>query len=318
MVRVTLTATHGKLWLSGTTGLTFTVGNGSDDATMTFSGTLADVNAALDGLAFKPSGIYNGPATIQITTNDQGNSGSGGALSDTDTVNVSIGAVNDPPVNSVPPAQQFDEDTTLIFSPGSGNAISVSDLDVDEGTGLLRVTLTATHGRLTLGQLAGLTFSAGDGTSDVTMTFSGTTAAINAALDGLGFAPDANYNGPATLTITTNDLGNFGMGGALSDTDVVNLTIDPVNDAPTSSVPGAQVTNEDTNLVFTAGNGNGISVDDIDAGSGDLQVTLSVTHGTLTAGQPDRLDLRRGRRQQATRPSRSAARSPTSTRPCKA
>jgi len=38
-----------------------------------------------------------------------------------------------------------------------------------------------------------------------------------------------NYNGPATVAITTSDLGNTGIGGALTDSDTVNLTINAVN-----------------------------------------------------------------------------------------
>ena len=41
----------------------------------------------------------------------------------------SITAVNDPPVNSVPGTQTINEDATLTFSAGGGNAISVSDVD---------------------------------------------------------------------------------------------------------------------------------------------------------------------------------------------
>ena len=77
---ITLTAAHGTLTLSGLTGLSFTVGDGTGDATMTFTGTLVDVNAALNGLTFSPSQDYNGAAAgIQATINDLGNTGSGSA-----------------------------------------------------------------------------------------------------------------------------------------------------------------------------------------------------------------------------------------------
>ncbi len=38
---------HGCLSLAHTTGLTITVGDGTSDLSMTFTGTLANVNAAL-------------------------------------------------------------------------------------------------------------------------------------------------------------------------------------------------------------------------------------------------------------------------------
>ena len=79
-VQVTLTGTSGVLTLSGTAGLAFMAGDGTADGTTTFQGTLADINAALAGLRFTPTPDYNGGgASLQIVTNDLGNSGSGGA-----------------------------------------------------------------------------------------------------------------------------------------------------------------------------------------------------------------------------------------------
>ena len=51
--------------------LSFSVGDGSADSTMTFTGTIADINTALDGLTYTPSGGYNGYATLTITTDDR-------------------------------------------------------------------------------------------------------------------------------------------------------------------------------------------------------------------------------------------------------
>jgi hypothetical protein len=48
-VQVTLTATNGTLTLSGTTGLSFSGGDGTADASMTFTGTITNINAALAG-----------------------------------------------------------------------------------------------------------------------------------------------------------------------------------------------------------------------------------------------------------------------------
>jgi uncharacterized repeat protein (TIGR01451 family)/uncharacterized protein (TIGR03382 family) len=147
---------------------------------------------------------------------------------------------NNPPVNTVPGAQSTPEDTPLVFGTAQNNAISVADTDA--GAAPVQVVLTVTQGTLTLGGTTGLTFTAGDGTSDTAMTFTGTLTAINAALQGLRFAPDANYNGGAVLTITSNDQGNTGPGGPKSDTDTVAITITPVNDPPvavddTATVP---------------------------------------------------------------------------------
>src|SRR5205085_230281 len=212
------------------------------------------------------------------TSDDLGHSGSGGALTDSDAVAITVTSVNDAPVHTVPGPQSTNEDTSLVFSSGNGNAITVAD--VDAGPNSVQVTLAATNGSITLSQTTGLSFTAGDGAADGTMTFSGSLTDINAALNGLVFAPTSNFNGAASLQITSDDLGNSGSGGALTDSDTVAITVNAVNDAPVHTVPGPQSTNEDTGLVFSAGNGNAITVADVDAGTNPVQVTLAATNGS--------------------------------------
>ncbi|MHA6780058.1 hypothetical protein ACVGOW_03535 [Pseudonocardia saturnea] len=232
-IRTTLSATNGAtLTLAGTGGLTFSVGDGTDDATMTFTGTVAAIDAALAGLAVTSPPNYVGPVALTITTDDLGLTGTGPAGSDTDTVTINVAAVNDPPVNAVPGAQTTPEETPKVFSSAAGNRIGVADPDV--AAGAVQVTLTATDGTVTLAGTGGVTFTSGDGVADATTTFRGTTAAVNTALDGLLFTPNPNFAGAATLTVATNDLGNTGSGAPGTDTDAVPITVTAVDDPPTS------------------------------------------------------------------------------------
>ena len=171
-VQVTLTATNGTLTLAGTAGLSFTVGDGTADATMTFTGTLSAINTALNGLAFAPGTV--GAASLRIMTNDLGFSGSGGAQSDDDTIAITVVHNNLAPVNTVPAAQVSDVNGMVLFSSTTGTQISVSDADA--GSNPIRVTLTATNGTINLPGTKGLNFSVGDGTADPTMTFTGTVS----------------------------------------------------------------------------------------------------------------------------------------------
>ena len=141
---------------------------------------------------------------------------------------------NDPPVNSVPGAQSADEDSPLVFSGANGNQISISDPDA--GSSPVQVRLQVDHATMTLDGDDGLTFDSGDsGTNDADMTFTGTITDINVALDGMRFDPEANYNGSATLTITTADQGNTGGGGPKTDSDNVNITVNPFDDDPVAN-----------------------------------------------------------------------------------
>ena len=94
----------------------------------------------------------------------------------------------------------------------------------------MEVTLSVSNGTLSLAGTSGLSFNVGDGSSDVTMTFTGTAADINAALNGLRFDPDADYQGTAVVQIITDDLGNVGTGGALNAMNRVSIAV-------TASVP---------------------------------------------------------------------------------
>ena len=76
--------------------LNYTVGDGTEDATMTFTGTIADINTALQWVVFRPDGDFTGTAGLTITTNDQGYFGTGGPQSDVDTVDISVTAVPPP------------------------------------------------------------------------------------------------------------------------------------------------------------------------------------------------------------------------------
>ncbi len=295
-VAVTLTATNGMLTLSGTTGLTFSSGDGTADASMAFTGTLVNINAALDGLKFSPTAGYSGSASVQIETNDQGHSGSGGAASDSDTVSITVNAVsptlNDAPVNTVPGPQNVHQDTA--FTAANSNLIAISDLDA--GNQAVAVALTATNGTLTLSGTSGLNFTAGDGTANASMAFTGTLVNINAALDGLKFSPTAGYSGSATVQIVTDDQGNTGSGGAASDSDTVSITVNAVsptlNDAPVNTVPGPQNVHQDT--AFTAANSNLIAISDLDAGNQAVAVALTATNGTLTLSGTSGLNFTAG------------------------
>lgn len=277
-VRAVLDATSGRLTLAGTTGLTFTVGDGTADAELDFTGTVDDITAALDGLSYQPDDGFHGSDRIAVSVDDRGNTGAGGAKSASATIDVTVNRVNAPPVNTVPAAQTTDEDTTLSFT--GGTRIAVADPDVDPATGTLEVDLTVGHGRVTLDGVAGLTFTTGDGTGDTELVVSGSPDALNAALDGATYRPDADYAGADTLTITTDDLGAAGLPGALSDTDTVRLTITAVNDAPEVTVPALATVEEDTTQDVT-----GVSVADVDAGTDDLEVRLSVDYGALALGE---------------------------------
>ena len=75
---LTLTVLHGKLTLGSLTGLTITSGaNGS--SSLTVQGTLANLNAALNGLLYNPATSYTGSDTLTVTVTNASDGLSGSA-----------------------------------------------------------------------------------------------------------------------------------------------------------------------------------------------------------------------------------------------
>lgn len=115
-VQVNLTATGGTLTLPTTAGVTFTSGTGSQDKTATFFGTLAAVNAALDGLTFTPTGIAGSPASLLVSVTDLGGPAFGPAGIVSAPVAIIVGpAAPLPPTTGGPPV--------LLAAAGRGSSV---------------------------------------------------------------------------------------------------------------------------------------------------------------------------------------------------
>jgi len=246
-----LTVSSGTLNVSLAGGATISAGaNGS--STLTLSGTQAQINAALASISYQGNANFNGADTLTVLSTD-----SNGAT-DSDTVAITVSSVNDVPVNTVPGAQTVNEDAVLAIA-----GVSVSDADGNLAT----TQLSVTNGVLNVSLAGGATISAGANGSS-SLTLSGTQAQINAALASISYQGNANFNGADTLTLLSTD----GIGA--TDSDTVAITVNPVNDGPLNTVPGAQTVNEDTLLPIA-----GLSVNDVDGNLASTQ--LSVANGML-------------------------------------
>lgn len=180
--------------------------------TLTYQGSKANIDLVLEGLQFTSDNTGNN-GVITLSVNDNASMGTGGPKTTGDhVINIAVGPENDAPEITAPAALSSPGNQPAAFSAFSGNPIIISDSDA--GDGQIQVTLAATNGNMTLSQTDGLTFLAGDGECDETMTFQGTVQAINAALDESFFSTSPTtqdfFTGASTLDITVDDLGNTG------------------------------------------------------------------------------------------------------------
>jgi hypothetical protein len=95
------------------------------------------------------------------------------------------------------------------------------------------ITLTATGGVISLAELNGLTISAGTGSDDSTVTFTGSVAAINASLQGLKFTPTPGFSGSASVSVTIDEVGI----GQNSPTKSVGIYVGGAAVTPTPAAP---------------------------------------------------------------------------------
>jgi hypothetical protein len=244
---------------------------GSGSNTLTLTGTIAQLNNLLTGAAGATLSYINNsdtpPAsdTLSLSINDNGNSGSGGAQTANASSTINITAVNDAPTLVIPGAQATGMNAPIIFS--GANLISAGD--VDAGAFSEQITVSVTQGTLNLSGTAGLTLIGGANGS-ASMTYQGTLASLNAALNGLTYTPNLNYAGADTLSIASDDLGNSGGGGALGANGTVNLTVQ-ANQAPTLSATA-------NNPTFTEAAGLGTQAPAVN-------VFSAANAGTVEAGQ---------------------------------
>lgn len=121
------------------------------------------------------------------------------------------------------------------------------------------------------------------------VTVTGQLADVNAAIASLTYEPDADYNGADALTLNVNDLGNTGSGGAQSDTQVLAITVESVEDANQTLVGDAganTLVSGHGDDILTGNGGDELFV--FNNGSGDD----TITDFAAGAGSQDKIDVR--------------------------
>ncbi|MFN3686894.1 cadherin-like domain-containing protein [Salinarimonas sp.] len=222
--------------------------------------TQADVNAGRVTYLHDASETTTGGFSFTVRDADNGTSGA-------QTLAFAITPVNDAPTISVAGVLTAPEDVPTAL-------VGISFADPDAGSSPVFVTLSVARGTLIATSGSGVTV-AGSGTGAITLL--GSVADINAfvAASGVTFLTAQDDDQNVALTITIDDLGNTGSGGAQSATATVTIFVDPVNDVPV--VDGLPVLRPTTDKIPIAPFAT-VTVVDPDVGQ-----PLTVT---VTIGQP--------------------------------
>jgi hypothetical protein len=273
-----LSVGNGTLTLATTSGVTITGSNGT--ASFTVSGNVANLNAAINGLTYRPIANYSGADALALSISDSGDNESAST-----SVTLSVTAFS-PPSISAPLGASVVLNASLVFSSANQNAITLAD--TGPGSSADSLTLSVAQGTVTLATTSGLMINSGaNGSASITVT--GSVANLNAALNGLIYKPTTGYSGTDSLAISLRDTAT---GDGLSASSSVALTIavsPPAITAPTTA--SVTVT---SSLTFSSANNNAVSIADINAGSAVEPLTLATTDGTLTLGSTSGITFANG------------------------
>ena len=247
LISVTLAVASGTLSAASASDVTVI---GSGTGSIVLSGTLDDINAYLAAPASQPSYLpmadASGTVSLTMTSNDGGNTGSGGTLIDTDISTITINPVADAiPGSDVSLVIGEPIVNTIDLSASSGGLAGQSSYTFPSGI-TLSTGNTATPFSWTNGSLLGVTSKNGDseisGLDTVTMTFpsgmqymklqlkntANDTILIRSSLE---VGDLTNGSGTISGTITSTV-------GAVSDTTLrVNLVLEVLNGSTTTIVP---------------------------------------------------------------------------------
>ena len=283
----TLSVAHGILNVTAGPGVT-----GSGTASVTITGTAAEINAALAGLAYTGNLNFNGADTLTVATND-------GTATDTDTIAITVNPVNDPPVLDLDANSSTigGADYLTAFTDG-GPAVAIVDTDVsvidNDSPILASATVTLTNpqalDRLTFtGPAPGSIIVAGSGTSAITLTGAASAADYQTALRQITF--DNTGTNPSTeariIDVVVND------GTAASNTAHAIVEVIQVNNsAPTLDLDGDNSTLPGTSYrtTFTE-NGTAVAIADTDTLIGDPDIGSTIASATITLANPQIGDL---------------------------
>ena len=230
---VTLDSEGGMLDLPTTDGLAFSAGANQTNGMMSFSGTPNNINNSLDGLVYKPAANQNGTVVLTITTTDRGGDNLGtNALSDIDSIQMDIAAVNDTPILTLPANLEVVEDNDIVFNAANGNAFTITD-DAIESDSAILTEIRATQGSLILASTEGLEFTKGSN-GESWLIFSGSLANISTALEGMIYRPLPGFSGNVRILASVDDKGATGAGSAFKVSGMLNI-VAPLPQRPTGN-----------------------------------------------------------------------------------
>jgi len=328
LVMVTIYASKGTVSVPENSPVQLYVVGGPGQAvkTLSFKGSVKNVNVALSGLVYLGDKDVYGVDTLVIEVADEGNTGysieleggkyvlkEGVTKSDSVTIPISLKSEVDAPVISVP-------NQPVIYEDSADKMVGVSISDVDGGWGVkgedIQVSIVCNSGFVKLNTFNGISLLTGTGVLDAEVVISGPLANCTKAIEDFTYLPKEHWHTEGRdldeCVITVNDLGlNDPEGDQVVSSKTLYIQVLPTNDKPEWRIPGqvwklppnrqgyvidyvkTSEIDEDQDLVL-----HGVKIIDYDLEEDDrsavdsvVKVSMTCSHGTIKLGSTQGLWL---------------------------
>jgi RTX calcium-binding nonapeptide repeat (4 copies) len=268
-ISATLSVQAGTLRLGPTAGLRL-LDDDARDGSLALLGAAPDVQAALAGLRYQGNPNFYGDDVLVVSLAD-------GRSEQTIRVGIVVSPVDDPPTLSLP--SQLDVAGIRPYTLGS---FTIGELDGQP----LAVRASVSHGSLALTESSGLTFAL-QVEGDDALEFTGSAAAVGAALNGLTYTTTLDDDGSDTLVITLADADGAGL-AAHGVVPIGIIAVGPfvgagTGGAGTGGAGGAGAGTGGTGTSADAGAGADAGVGG-DAGSGTARYCVQLTKPEIRTG----------------------------------
>ncbi len=187
-----------------------TLSNTAHDTLTISSGSITLTPDQLEGLAITPPN--NSDVDFTLTVTATATDGTATPATTVDTISVTVNPVSDAPTLTVDPATG-DEDMPIALS-------IIPALTDTDGSETLSVTISNIPTGATLSNMG----------NDVLTISSGGITLTPDQLEGLAITPPENFYGNFALTVTA--ISTDGLATPATTVDIINITVNPVNDAP--------------------------------------------------------------------------------------
>ncbi|MEQ9407094.1 MAG: cadherin domain-containing protein [Fuerstiella sp.] len=239
--------------------LTFSTGDGIADNFIRFQGSLANINAALDGMVFTPTPSFTGVATVNVNTYDMGNSGPGGPKSDNDNITINVNGANTP-IGSVSDSDASTNEVAESATVGAAVGITASATDPDAGDTVTYSLANDASGLFTINGTSGVVTVAASLDYELATSHNIVVRATSSdsSSSTQGFTISVNPVNDNNPVITSNG------GGAAAAVNVTENTTSVTTVAATDADLPAQT------LVYSISGGADAATFNIDGGTGVL------------------------------------------------